>query len=64
MAFSTPAQVGRETAASCAMDEAATWYLLPLCEVIPLQLFACFLSVQGGINVGQPRNLLKAVVEE
>ena len=39
-------------------------YLLPLAEVIPLQLLAYFLAVQRGVDVDRPRNLVKAVVTE
>ncbi len=41
-----------------------TEWLLPLCEVIPLQLFAYFMSINHGIDVDRPRNLVKAVTEE
>lgn len=39
-------------------------YLLPICEVIPLQLFAYQMTLLHDRNVDQPRNLVKAVVEE
>jgi len=42
----------------------STEWLLPLCEVIPLQLFSYFMSINKGIDVDRPRNLVKAVVEE
>ncbi len=38
--------------------------LLPICEIIPLQLFAYFMSINNGIDVDSPRNLVKAVVQE
>ena len=38
--------------------------LLPLCEVIPLQLFAYFMAINAGIDVDRPRNLSKAVLAE
>src|SRR5580658_452182 len=38
-------------------------YLLPILEVIPLQLFAYFMALEHGVNVDRPRNLSKAVVE-
>ena len=44
--------------------EPTTEWLLPLCEVIPLQLFSYVMSVMRGIDVDRPRNLVKAVVEE
>jgi glutamine---fructose-6-phosphate transaminase (isomerizing) len=39
-------------------------FLLPLLEVVPLQLFAYFTAVLHGVNVDKPRNLVKAVVTE
>ncbi len=39
-------------------------FLLPLLEVVPLQLFAYFTAIQHGVNVDAPRNLVKAVVTE
>jgi glutamine---fructose-6-phosphate transaminase (isomerizing) len=39
-------------------------HLLPITEVVPLQLFAYFCAVQRGINVDRPRNLTKAVLAE
>lgn len=38
--------------------------LLPISEVIPLQLFAYFLAVSHGVDVDRPRNLTKAVITE
>jgi len=38
-------------------------YLLPLTEVVPLQLFAYFMALEHGVDVDRPRNLSKAVVE-
>ena len=38
--------------------------LLPILEVIPLQLFAYFMSLQKGLDVDRPRNLVKAVTVE
>jgi glucosamine--fructose-6-phosphate aminotransferase (isomerizing) len=38
-------------------------YLLPIAEVVPLQLFAYFMALEHGVNVDRPRNLSKAVVE-
>ena len=38
--------------------------LLPILEVIPLQLFAYFMALQRGLNVDHPRNLVKAVIVE
>jgi len=38
--------------------------LLPISEVIPLQLLAYFIATGNGIDVDHPRNLTKAVLEE
>lgn len=38
-------------------------YLLPIEEVVPLQLFSYFMAIQHGIDVDKPRNLSKAVIE-
>jgi glucosamine--fructose-6-phosphate aminotransferase (isomerizing) len=38
--------------------------LLPIVEVIPLQLFAYYVAVKKGYDVDRPRNLVKAVVTE
>jgi glutamine---fructose-6-phosphate transaminase (isomerizing) len=43
---------------------AASEFLLPLLEVVPLQLFAYFTATLNGINVDAPRNLVKAVLTE
>ncbi|HEV2326794.1 MAG TPA: SIS domain-containing protein [Terracidiphilus sp.] len=47
----------------CMRVEPASEYLLPLLEVIPLQLFAYFMALEHGVDVDRPRNLSKAVVE-
>jgi glucosamine--fructose-6-phosphate aminotransferase (isomerizing) len=39
-------------------------FLLPLLEIVPLQLFAYFTAILHGVNVDAPRNLVKAVVTE
>ena len=39
-------------------------FLLPMLEVVPLQMLAYFIAVQKGVNVDAPRNLVKAVVRE
>jgi glucosamine--fructose-6-phosphate aminotransferase (isomerizing) len=44
--------------------EEANEYLLPICEVVPLQLFAYFMALQNGVDVDRPRNLVKSVVRE
>lgn len=38
--------------------------LLPIIEVIPLQLFAYYVATKKGYNVDHPRNLVKAEVTE
>jgi glucosamine--fructose-6-phosphate aminotransferase (isomerizing) len=38
--------------------------LLPLIEIIPLQLLAYYISVRRGCDVDQPRNLAKSVTVE
>ena len=38
--------------------------LLPMAEVVPLQLFAYFMAVSHGVDVDRPRNLTKAVTTE
>lgn len=43
---------------------AASELLLPIVEVIPLQLFAYHVAVNKGYDVDHPRNLVKAVVTE
>ncbi|MGA3035183.1 MAG: SIS domain-containing protein [Terracidiphilus sp.] len=53
----------RELAADCVEVERASDYLLPLSEVVPLQLFAYFMALERGVNMDHPRNLSKAVVE-
>jgi glutamine---fructose-6-phosphate transaminase (isomerizing) len=42
----------------------ASEYLLTILEVVPLQLLAYFTAVLRGIDVDNPRNLVKAVVQE
>jgi glucosamine--fructose-6-phosphate aminotransferase (isomerizing) len=42
----------------------ASEYLLPIAEVVPLQLFAYFMAIERGIDEDRPRNLSKAVLEE
>jgi glucosamine--fructose-6-phosphate aminotransferase (isomerizing) len=43
--------------------EAAGEYLLPIAEVIPLQLFSYYMALEHGVDVDRPRNLSKAVIE-
>lgn len=48
----------------CIAIPAASEYLLPMLEVVPLQLFAYFMALEHGVDVDRPRNLSKAVVEK
>ncbi|HUY81959.1 MAG TPA: SIS domain-containing protein [Acidobacteriaceae bacterium] len=54
------AQLSSYSVAVPVVDE----FLLPLLEVVPLQLFAYFTAILNGVNVDAPRNLVKAVVTE
>jgi glucosamine--fructose-6-phosphate aminotransferase (isomerizing) len=54
------ARLSHHSVAIPAVDE----FLLPMLEVVPLQLLAYCIAVQRGINVDAPRNLVKAVVRE
>lgn len=53
----------KAVASDCVEIEPTTEYLLPILEVVPLQLFAYFMALARGVNVDRPRNLSKAVVE-
>jgi glucosamine--fructose-6-phosphate aminotransferase (isomerizing) len=48
----------------CIFVDPAPEHLLPITEVVPLQLFAYFMALEHGVNVDHPRNLAKAVVEK
>ena len=63
LANSGDAQVSA-LATDCVFVPPASEYLLPILEVVPLQLFAYFMALQHGVNVDRPRNLSKAVVEK
>lgn len=39
-------------------------YLLPIAEIVPLQLFAYFMALERDVDVDRPRNLSKAVLEK
>jgi glucosamine--fructose-6-phosphate aminotransferase (isomerizing) len=47
----------------CVFIHPAPEHLLPITEVVPLQLFSYFMALEHGVNVDHPRNLAKAVVE-
>jgi glucosamine--fructose-6-phosphate aminotransferase (isomerizing) len=51
-------------AGDCIYVDPVSEYLLPIQEVIPLQLFAYFMALEHGVDVDRPRNLAKAVVEK
>jgi glutamine---fructose-6-phosphate transaminase (isomerizing) len=53
----------RALATDCMGIGEATEYLLPISEVVPLQLFAYFMALRRGVDVDRPRNLSKAVIE-
>jgi glucosamine--fructose-6-phosphate aminotransferase (isomerizing) len=61
------ANTGDEQVAALATDvvevEPANEFLLPLSEVVPLQLFSYFMAIEHGVDVDRPRNLSKAVIE-
>jgi glucosamine--fructose-6-phosphate aminotransferase (isomerizing) len=42
----------------------ASELLLPILEIIPLQLFAYYMAVAKGLDVDRPRNLVKSVTRE
>lgn len=50
-------------ATDCVEVGKATEYLLPISEVVPLQLFAYYMALQRGVDVDKPRNLSKAVID-
>ncbi len=47
----------------CVEINPTTEYLLPILEVVPLQLFAYFMALEHGVDVDRPRHLSKAVLE-
>jgi len=57
-------RVVAELVTDCVQVRATTEYLLPIAEVVPLQLFAYFMAVERGVDVDRPRHLSKAVVEK
>ena len=54
----------REVASDLIEVEPANEYLLPITEVVPLQMFAYYMALENGVDVDRPRNLVKAVVQE
>jgi glucosamine--fructose-6-phosphate aminotransferase (isomerizing) len=53
-----------ELVSDCVCVQPASEYLLPIQEVVPLQLFSYFMALEHGVDVDRPRNLSKAVVEK
>jgi glutamine---fructose-6-phosphate transaminase (isomerizing) len=53
-----------ELVSDCVYVQPAPEHLLPISEVVPLQMFAYFMAIEHGVNVDRPRNLSKAVVEQ
>ena len=47
----------------CIFVEPVSEHLLPIPEVIPLQLFSYAMALEHGVDVDRPRNLSKAVIE-
>ncbi len=47
----------------CVFVEPLSEHLLPIAEVVPLQLFSYFMALEHGVDVDRPRNLAKAVIE-
>jgi glucosamine--fructose-6-phosphate aminotransferase (isomerizing) len=54
----------RDVASDFIEVEPANEYLLPITEVVPLQMFAYYMALENGVDVDRPRNLVKAVVQE
>jgi len=54
----------REICSDLIEVEPANEYLLPITEVVPLQMFAYYMALENGVDVDRPRNLVKAVVQE
>ena len=50
-------------ATDCVFIEPVSEHLLPIPEVIPLQLFSYFMALERDVDVDRPRNLSKAVIE-
>jgi len=61
------AHAGDRDVAALATDlvaiEPNTEHLLPIPEIVPLQLFSYFMALEHGVDVDRPRNLSKAVIE-
>ncbi|HKN59615.1 MAG TPA: glutamine--fructose-6-phosphate transaminase (isomerizing) [Candidatus Acidoferrales bacterium] len=57
-------QLARETASHAIEVPAAPDLLVPILEIVPLQLLAYHIAVRRGCDVDQPRNLAKSVTVE
>jgi len=53
----------RRLVSDCVFVKPVSEHLLPVAEVVPLQLFSYFMALEHGVNVDAPRNLAKAVIE-
>ena len=53
-----------ELVTDCVPVQPASEYLLPIAEVIPLQLLAYHIAVARGCDIDKPRNLAKSVTVE
>lgn len=53
----------RELASDCVYVDPVPEYLLPIVEVVPLQLFAYFMAREHGVDVDRLRNICKVVTE-
>jgi glutamine---fructose-6-phosphate transaminase (isomerizing) len=52
-----------ELVSDCVYVQPTPEYLLPVLEVVPLQLFAYFMGLEHGVNVDRLRNISKVVLE-
>ena len=52
-----------ERVSDCVAIEPASEHLLPIPEIVPLQLFSYWMALERGVDVDRPRNLKKAVIE-
>jgi glucosamine--fructose-6-phosphate aminotransferase (isomerizing) len=52
-----------DLASDCIYVQPISEYLLPMTEVVPLQLFAYFMGLEHGVNVDRLRNISKVVLD-
>ena len=62
--MATPQNLAREASDHIIELPPAPELLVPLLEIIPLQLLAYHIAVRRGCDVDQPRNLAKSVTVE